>query len=489
MKQKGISIVFVLIFGAVFITTLAGFIGLIAFRYQQASKYSSSIKALHIAEAGINYYKWRLIQDENDVQDGHDWCCTEPPCSICGPYEHDYYDPQGRKQGQFILEIEKQEICGQVLGIYVSSTGVLDKFPDVERKVKAKFAATSIADYAYILNDSVWAGEDRNIFGRYHSNGGIRMDGTHNSLVSSASSEWLCTSSFGCDWRNCPFDCYRDGSACRCPGVFGDGSSQDLWWYPALPFDFAGITSDLANIKTLSQSIGKYYPPSVDLNPMGRGYHVIFNPDGTFDIRIITGLSAKRAYDTEKGWYWFSETISSEVNYEIGVSLGSACQLLFVEDNIWVEGVVSGRKTLASANLINPTVDTTAIINGDLEYTSLDGTDSLAVIAEQDIYIPLYSPDDMIVRGVFVAQKGHFGRNHYSCFSYPSDCKKDSLTIYGSIVSYGRVGTQWVYSSGSLASGYAERFNYFDEKLSRDPPPLLPYVSNALEVISWEEIQ
>jgi len=483
--KKGSGIIFLLIFGAVFLIILIGFISLITFRYNRAAQERASIESLHIAEAGINYYRWHLIKNPGDIQDGQTWCCASPPCSVCGPYEHDYYDPEGQKVGKFILEISAKQICGEILGIYVVSTGVTDKFPDIKRKIKVKFAATSIADFAYIINDNVWAGGDREIYGKYHSNGGIRMDGTHNSLVTSATNEWLCTASFGCYWWNCPSGCESSGNACKCPGIFGSGGPQDLWQYPVPPFDFTGITADLAKMKTLAQSQGKYYPPSDTINPSGKGYHIIFNPDGTFDIKIITSLTGVWAYNLDEGWHTSYEKIQQEVDYENNVNLPQGCALVFVEDDVWVEGTVKGKITVASANLVDPIKDTTAILNWNLDYTTLDGSDSLALIAEEDVLIPLYSPNNMTVRGVFVAQKGWFGRNYYPCWWYPADCIKNHLLIYGSIVSNGRVGTKWCCPS----SGYEERDNYFDVKLAKDPPPLLPYVSPTLEFISWEEVR
>ena len=166
-------------------------------------------------------------------------------------------------------------------------------------------------------------------------------------------------------------------------------------------------------MKTLAQSQGKYYPPSTDINSNGKGYHVIFNSDGTYDIRIVTEIKNIFCYSLDEGWHWCPEYIEDEVPYENNVSLSSDCGLIFVEDNLWIEGVVKGKKTIASANLINPSVDTGVILNWNIDYTSLDGSDSLAVITEKDVLIPVHSPDDMILRGVFVAQKGHFGRNHY----------------------------------------------------------------------------
>jgi len=178
------------------------------------------------------------------------------------------------------------------------------------------------------------------------------------------------------------------------------------------------------------------------------------------------------------------------------VTTSEDCGLIFIEDNLWIEGTVRGKKTVAVANLETPGVDPTVFINNNLDYTTLDGSDSLAVIAEKDVLLPCHTPDNMVARGVFVAQLGNFGRRFYIdpdvygwyCFWNPTKCCDDGLRtyllIYGSIVSNGRVGTRW----GSV-SGYMERDNYFDSKLAKDPPPLLPYVSETMEIISFQEIR
>jgi len=512
-NQRGTIITLVLVFGAIFLILLSGLLSFILFQHRQSLQKAAWNDALHIAEAGVNYYRWHLNHtpedQQPDIQDGNSWCCKvggveytqdSPQCqkdgfTVCGVcdgepcYEHDYYDPEGKLAGKFILEIKAKKVCDQILGVYVSSCGISQKFPKLKRTVRAKYASTSIGEYAYILNSNVWAGEDREIYGKYHSNGGIKMDGTHNSLVSSATNKWECGLSFDCDQGDCPSGCVPNGAVCECDGVCGAGGPTDLWKFPVPPFDFEGITADLDKIKNLSQTKGKYYPPSTDIDDEGKGYHVIFNSDGTFDIKIITELEEVDCYSAENGWNEVcKEKIIAEKYlpspYETDdVSLPEGCGLIFVEDNLWVEGTVKGRKTIASADLIGSD-DTTTILNWNLDYTTLDGSDSLAVITEKNILIPLNSPNEMILRGVFVAQKGLFGRRHYQTGTY----KRDLLTIYGTIVSNGRVGTKWTYYHGGWASGYNERENYFDEKLARDPPPLLPYVSKELELISWEEI-
>ena len=189
---------------------------------------------------------------------------------------------------------------------------------------------------------------------------------------------------------------------------------------------------------------------------------------------------------------------------------------VIIEDNLWIEGTVQGKVTVGAAKFEGEE-EARVILNDNIDYETYppDASDNLAIVTQGDILIPLKSPDDMILRGIFVTQHGHFGRELYSkgnwwwcdnlcprpsppwpwwledCWikrkPYPADAQKDLLTIYGTIVSNGRVGTKWGYWYGW--AGYNERYNYFDEKLSRDPPPLLPYISKTLNFISWEEIQ
>jgi len=539
-RKKGIIILFTLIFGAIFLVLLFGLFNLILFQLKLTKERTAWEDSLHIAEAGINYY-WYLLNhtpsNQNpEIQDGEDWCCkvggieyasSSPQCQqngfiVCGTcdgepcYEHSYIDPETNQEiGKFRLKIKAKKICGRILGVYVTSLGFTNRYPNLKRKLEAKFAATSIAEYSYLLNSAVWAGSDREIFGKYHSNGGIRMDGTHNSLVTSAQSTWVCTSAFGCHSWNCPEGCTPSGANCLCDGVMGGGGPKDLWKFPVPSFDFSGITHDLSQMKNLAQALGLYYPPSTTIDPSAEGYHLVFNGDGSFDLFVITDLEAVYACDQDGNgtcvgpgdWYWSYEKINNEYlplegvygGYHLkfdNVTTSEDCGLIFIEDNLWIEGTVRGKKTVAVANLETPGVDPTVFINNNLDYTTLDGSDSLAVIAEKDILLPCHTPDIMVARGVFVAQLGNFGRRFYIdpdvygwyCFWNPTKCCDDGLrthlTIYGSIVSNGRVGTRW----GSV-SGYMERDNYFDAKLAKDPPPLLPYVSETMEIISFQEIR
>lgn len=467
--SRGIITAYVLIFGTIFLIILTGLLGFVLFQLRDSAKRLAWNEALQIAEAGANYYRWCL---NNGV---------ESQCLA----QKEYQDLAGNPMGTFTLEITPSISCGTTTARTVISTGWTQNFPTLKRKVKLLHSKESVAKYAYLINDNVWAGSDREIRGFYHSNGGIRMDGENQSLVTSAKDEWICTASFGCSTCPVSFGCRIEAENCICPGIFTstDNSNPDLFDFPIPPFDFDGITTDLAEIKSLTQPYPqeKYWPKVSDIDPEGKGYHLKFINNGTFEVWIITVLEPTYAYSLEEGWHYDYFTIVNEYRYGGPVSIDPNCSLVFIEDNLWLDGEVKGRVTVVSANLVNPNQDTDVVLPGNINYTALDGSDGLTIIGERNVLISPDSPNSLELRGIFVAQKGHFGRNLYL------ENIKEVLEIYGSIISNGRVGTKW--SSGSLVvSGYLKRENYVDSNLLYNPPHYTPFVSSQLKIAGWEEI-
>ncbi len=469
MTNKGIIITFVLVFVAVFMILMGGLVSFILAQLHQTAKRQAYEQALSVAEAGVDYYKW---------------CLNNGAEHECSSYK-EYKGPEGNVVGDFTLEIETRTSCGEVMEREIISTGRTENFPETDRKISALYGRSSVAKYSYLLNDNVWAGSDREIKGIYHSNGGIRMDGENQSVVASNREEWVCTSSFGCSYLSCPTDygCWTEDWECRCPGVFTTtGNSQTgLFDFPADLFDFEGISVDLLRIKNSASSLGVYLPPSADIDSRADGYHVKFINNDTIEVWVITRLSRAWAYSIEDGWHYDYFIIEDEYLHNT-YDLDPDCMAIFVEDDLWVEGVVSGKATIASANLVEPNKSTDIILPGNIEYESYDGTDGLAVMTEGNILISPDSPDQMYLSGIFIAQNGRFGRNHYF------GNLKTKLTIHGSVVSNGRVGTRWT-SGSRIASGYQERDNYVDSSLIYSPPPFVPNTSLEFEIINWQELE
>lgn len=435
--------------------------------YLQMAARESSI---HIAEAGIEYYKWYFMHFSEELIDGP---------KTYGPLP--FSDPQGKVNGEFFIEAKSTLQCGEIGAVDITSTGWTNQFPEVQRTVQIRYARPSVADFASILNSNVWIGPDHEIKGPYHSNGGIRMDGENHSSVTSARESWTCTSSFGCD------------PAEEMPGVFTTANGrEELFSFPVTPFDFEGITGDMAAIRfaTLPEPEGSgrgiYLPPSSS----GEGYRLVFT-GRNIDVYEITELGQVYAYSQDKGWHWEDSIIVND-QFEASYAFPDECGAVYVEDDIWIEGVVEGKVTLVSGNLIDSNIQSNVWLSGNIEYSGpaggRDGTNGLLIISQNDISIPLNSPDSMEIHGTYIAQAGRFGRNHYSCSLYPDDCIKSYIEIIGSVVSNGRVGTQWINSLGTIISGYEKRETIYDPRQSPDPSPFLPKTSPLFEVIRWKEL-
>ena len=474
-NNRGVIITYVLVFGSIFLILLGGLLGFVLFQIRVVNQKIAFNQALYIAEAGINYYKWCL---NNNIEEN---CLSEKS----------YYTPQGKLIGSFSLDKETQQACGQTIQKNIISTGRVNNFYDIERKISVIYARESVARYSYILNSDVWIGSDHEIRGPYHSNLGVRFDGENQSLVTSSVENWLCTSSFGCDYLNCPRNCSRDGSTCRCPGVFSTTSvsNQSLFNYPVVPFDFLGITVDLVQIKQFANDMGVYLPPAKNINASAKGWHLIFQDNGKVEARIITDLSCTWAYSLEEDWHYDCFTITSEYtpatlpdgrSNPFNVPLG--CSVIFVEDSLWPEGKINNKITVASANLLESNVKTDIILQNNIDYALKDGSNGLVLIGQRNVLISNNSPNKMEIRGVFIAQNGRFGRNHYQ------NNIRDSLEIYGSIISAGRVGTKWVSGSQTI-SGYSKRETIFDPYMVYSPPPFLPYIDPLFKLIKWQEIK
>lgn len=460
-NTQGYLLMLVLVFGAIFFTIISSFTVFIVTQSKLIAQRVEVETAGQIAEAGLNYYRWFLAHYPNDVTNG---------TGVPGPYVGVYNDPEGAAIGQYALSVASTTYCGDLASIRVTSVGNTYNQPNVRKTLSARYARPTIADYSYILNANAWVGSDEQITGPYHSNGGIRFDGRNNSVVTSGQTTWNCNSSFGCS---------PAGSR---NGVFTTTANPttDLFKYPSAPINFAGVTVDLATIKTKAQNNGGRY-----FSNSGRsGYHIIFNANGTYEVRRVNGK-----VNEPNGYAWGQQmNVLSGTTFIGTYTLNPLCPVIYVEDQVWLEGIVNGKATLAVANVSSNTDNPSIILNNNITYAN--ASSGLLAIAEYDILVGLEVPTDMTLNGIFLAQTGHFGRNHYDT-SMPTAWDqyiiRNSLTLNGTIVSNGLVGTKWVDSSGAILSGFNNRYTSYDKNLVASPPPLIPNTSDDYTFSDWQD--
>jgi hypothetical protein len=326
------------------------------------------------------------------------------------------------------------------------------------------------------------------------------MDGTNYAQVTSAIINppgWNCTSNYGCN-----------PAQPNAVGVVGNGPGFALWSFPVASISFNSIAGDIGKMKnntasttpgicTAGQTYGCYFP-SWGGSPSGKGYHAVFQNDGRMNLYRVTNLKKTR----EMGPSGIIADEYTNIGNQVLVTgspftLPAACPIVFVEDNLFIDGTVKGKISIVAADLDGTNPD--LVLSGNINYTTTNGNDGLLAIGENRVIIPLDSPNNMTVNGIFIAQKGYFGRNYissipwgtsagsYFCGAGWDTClKRNSMNIYGTVVSSGRVGTKWT-SGGVYVQGYNFRTDYYDSKISDYPPPFTPHISDTFKFLKWSQ--
>jgi hypothetical protein len=467
---QGYALVLTLIYASIFTGMIFAFVGFLITQGNAIEQRYHIERATEIAEAGLNYYRWYLAHNPNDVTNG---------TGLPGPYVHTYSDPELGPIGEFSLAIASSTYCGDVASIQVTSTGFSYDDPSVARTVQANYTQPTVAEYAFIINASVWAGSSLTIVGPYHSNQGVRMDATNQSTVTSGVGSWSCTSTFGCSPTR------------TVDGVYTTTSSSNplLFSYPSPPINFTDLTIDLAAMRTKAQTAGgRYLPPSGSL-----GYRITFNGNGTFTARRVTAVRSYPAFSSEEGNHTERNIIQTDTNYGT-FTINPNCPLIYVADKVWLQGVVDQKVTIAADGTDSTGANPSIILQGNITYAD-PLNDGLLAIAEQNVLLGVDVPNDMVINGIFVAQNGRFGRNDYNYSDLPNPSgpldfrpffERNSLTTNGTIVSNGRVGTQWV-SGTTFQSGFRNRYSSYDRNLVASPPPLVPNTSDVYDFTDWRE--
>lgn len=483
--KRGIILLNVLIFSILAFAIITFFVVWISSSIKTAQSTLYKEQAFQIAEAGVDYYRWHLAHSPNDFKDG---------TNSSGPYSHVFYDKEGNAIGHFFLTITPP-ITGSTI-VTIRSEGRVDKYPSIKRVTQTKLAIPSFAKYAIVANDVVRFGEGTEVFGPIHSNKGIRFDGIAHNLITSAVSSYDDPDHNGNNEFGVHTHVNTGGSGVtesfrsqEAPPTNPVPNRSDVFMigrqFPVPQSDFTGITNDLSVIKTNATSGGKYLAPSGAL-----GYHIVLKTNDTYDLYKVTNLTSasnncsNNSSSGDATWGTWSIK-SSNGQTLLGNYANPGNGLIFVEDNVWVDGKINtARITIAAGKFPdNPNSRKSIFINKDLLYTNYDGQDVIGLIAQEDITVGMESEDDLRIDAALMANNGRAGRHYYSSYCSPYH-SRNTLTLYGMIGSNDRYG--FAYTDNT---GYDSRIIIYDANLLYGPPPSFPLTSDKYSTISWEEIE
>src|SRR3989339_59120 len=496
--RSGLILPFILIPLSFIIIASVAWISLNISNINQVANQNISASALSVAEAGVNYYLWHLAHDSTDYQDG-----TGGP----GPYIHDYKDSSGNVIGQYTLTITPPPLGSSTTT--VEAVGQLTGSPQT-RKIVAQLGIPSFARYAIIANEAIRFGWGTEVFGPLHSNGGIRFDGIAHDIVTSAVADyddpdhddidspehvWHSDNNheFGVhthrdppppdpnpNWNNNfrPLEAPPNSVPDR-PDVFLAGRQ-----FPVPSVDFNGITADLADLRTKAQIPGEGFYQDHESDAIG--YRIRLREDDRFDIYKVTATTAQcSSVDT------YGITTEEEVSLNHSFPTNG---IIFVEDQLWVEGKIdTAQLTIVAAKIGGTPEEKSIIVNNDIEYTNDDGSDKLGLIAQKDISIGLYSEDDLHIDAALLAQKGRIGRYSYNKSCNSTYWQRNQIIVNGSLGTAKRYGFRTVCGDtwtrndpAGCDNGYENRELLFDENLTITPPPSFP-TTGSFTILTWKE--
>ncbi len=457
-KQNGSMLIFAIVI--IFISS-ALMVGLLSYATVQLRVVKGSANgelAFQVAEAGVNYYTWHLAHFAADFSDG-----TGQTCNPCGPYTHTYIDKDTNAVlGSYQLTITPPPTGSTV--VTIKSVGYTTGNVNQKRTVTVKYGIPSLAQYAFLTNSDAWIGSSETVNGQFYTNGGLRFDGSGNAPISSAKTTYTCTSTFGCS------------PSVTKPGIWGAApqATQNFWKFPQPNIDFSSMTSNLATLKSNAQGTGIYLAPS-----NAQGYSLVFKSNGTIDFYTVTSLA-----NDPTGWDVNNTAHNNSIDYNGRSFLYNkpipANGIVYIEDRAWVEGTVKGRAIVAAAKLpYNVNTAPSIIVANNIVYAAKDGTNTLGLLAQQDVLIAYNAPTDLEIDAAMIAQNGSAQQ-----YDYPGS-RKNSITIFGTVASYGTWTWSWVDGSGNFVAGYASTFTTYDSSLLYAPPPSFPLSSSGYQQISW----
>lgn len=455
MLQKGTILIYEVVVMFIFSLVMVAVIGTAA---QQLRAIRASInreQALQIAEAGVNYYQWRLAHYPNDYQDG---------TGVSGPYIHVYKDADTQQNiGEYSLQIAAPPNGSTI--VTITSTGYTYANPNVRRTITTRYGIPSLAQYAFLTNGGVWIGNTESVSGLMHSNNGIRFDGTGNAPITSAKQTYTCFS-----WQGSPCPVVKNGIWGAAPQA-----TQNFWSFPVPAVDFSAITSNLASMKALAQQpTGLYLPPSNTL-----GYSLVFNSNGTVTVYKVTTLrSTPTGYDVN------GVAHNEDLDYLNRVLQFTQALptngIIYIEDKTWVEGTVNGKAMVAAAVLpYNASTAPSIYIPNNINYLARDGNHVLGLLAQKDIVVTYRAPNVLNIDAALIAQ------NSSAQFFYFPGAIKTSISLYGSLMSFGTWTWSWVDGSGNTVSGYPNTSTSYDSNLLYSPPPSFPLSASGYQQITW----
>jgi Tfp pilus assembly protein PilX len=434
MFYRGSALAYALVVMSVSMIILVSMLSYISSQLKFSYNRVERQRAFQIAEAGIYFYRWYLAHETSGktAKEINDFWQGGTALGIAGDYENEFKDSNGEAVGKYIIHVE-QPMSNSTI-VMAEATGWTYKMPNVQKTVKVRFRRPSWSEFSVLANNFMRFGEGTNVFGKIHSNKGIRFDGTAYNVISSSVANYDDPDHSG----GVEFGVHTHVRVPPQTGVSSSGLSSEMpptnpaptrsdiflagRQFPVPDVSFTGVYSNLDFLKTEAKkpngtninncnSTGCYFDNS------GYGRHIIFNSNGTMSVRRVDSFN-KSTYDiynrpTLQGTNAII-TQGSVTTYNIPND-----GVIFVEDNVWLEGPINNKRvTVAAANLIDgasPGTGNAFLGTTNLTISVFNENNCLGIVAQNNVEILKASQNLLTIDAALLAQNGRVGREYYSC--------------------------------------------------------------------------
>lgn len=440
---------------------------------QQTARQGRADIAIQVADAGVNRYISRLVEDPRyyerwiDLAEdpridptgvvhapgtpwtpGVSWTYAGPPQT--------WVELQEARFGEAAYSLRVTPPPPGSDLVTVLSTGQSDRTSPrpVTRTIQSQIRPTSIADFQMISNATVKYGSTATTTGKLYSAVDINHQGI--ARAPAYAQNWTCSSnSFTCPSPSTPAGVFQ-------AGAYNASTTPSFRDKFPTPIDFNHFTQSRLDIKDAAQAGGSAWN-----DPSANAWMVQFLSDGRARVWKITATSD---IGRQIGAYGCPTTVAVPANgamyfeQSVIVSDGSTRADSCNQTAGPRPSTVNGRVTIATKGNV--------YIGGNIAYQS-SGDDVLGLIAGGEVIIAKYTPRDLTWRAASLAQSGQ-----WRTYQGANDGLHDSMLYIGSQTT----------SDGGYASMFLQREYQYDETLQRLRPPFYPILEGSWETYYWREV-
>ena len=430
--------------------------------------------ALEAADAGINRYISRLVEDPRYYdhwidtaedprvdpsgvvhQPGTAWTAGVPWTYQAGPSQT-WVDLQDGRFGTaaYSLRISPPPSGSDLVTVQSTAKSGRQQANPVVRSIQSQIHPTSVADFPMISNATIKYGSSATTTGKLYSAQDINHQGVAKAPV--YAQHWACSSN--------NFDCPSSST----PSSVFQGGAYDATTTPSFrdkfptPIDFSRFTQTRLDIKDAATAAGlAWNDPSADawmVQFLADGRARVWKVTNTPDVgRQIGTLGCPQVVNTPAwGAMYFEQSVI--------VSDGSTKVDSCASTSGPRPSVVNGRVTIATkANVY---------VGGNISYAA-SGDDVLGLIAANEVIIAKYTPSTLTWRAASLAQSGQWR-------TYEGNPDGHSSMTY--------IGSQTT-NNGGYASMFDTRSYQYDDTLQRLRPFMYPILEGSWDTFYWRQVQ